>query len=137
MSRLSDVIKTRFQGLLDRYIPSRTKRMMFIASLSARLKDSSGLDATTRKRLNEVMAASHDEAAMQVPALLSRVIWDGRTVYQLCDDNVAEGTLDQTRSRRIASSVVEATPSWLRYAGKDDIEKDVRMLLDNRAAIGL
>lgn len=137
MSRLSDVIKTRFQGLLDRYIPSRTKRMMFIASLSARLKDSSGLDATTRKRLNEVMAASHDEAAMQVPALLSRVIWDGRTVYQLCDDNVAEGTLDQTRSRRIASSVVEATPAWLRYAGKDDIEKDVRMLLDNRAAIGL
>ncbi len=139
MSSLSAGIKSRITGMLDRYLPSRTKRLMFLASLSARLKDSSSLDGATLSRLNEVMnlSASHNEKGMQVPVILSRAIWDGKTVYQLCDDYVSEGKLDQQRVHRIASKVVDASPSWLHYAGKDVIERDVQTLLDNRSVLGL
>ena len=139
MSSLSAGIKSRITGMLDRYLPSRTKRLMFLASLSARLKDSSSLDKATLSRLNEVMSlsASRNEQGMQVPVILSRAIWDGRTVYQLCDDYIAEGKLDPHRVNRIASKVVDASPAWLRYAGKEEIEKDVQTLLDNRSVLGL
>ena len=58
-------------------LPSRTKRLILVTSLTARVKNDPDLDRATLKRLNELLDLCSSENAMRLPAHLSSVIWNG------------------------------------------------------------
>jgi hypothetical protein len=132
MNKVSGAIRASFTSLLKRHLPGRTKRLIFLASFSARLKGSNNFDSATLKKLNEAMALASSDSSIKLPVHLSRAIWDGKTVFDICDENVCSAPFDTAHVRLLAQRVIDAMPSWLRYGEEAVIKEDISKLLDNR-----
>jgi hypothetical protein len=136
MTRITTVVRRGAIAFLDRHLQGRTKRLIFLASLSARLKDSSKLDHDTMKKLNTLMDLCKDESAIKLPVELSKVIWHGKASYEICRDQVSSlSSLSSDRINLISTRVLTAMPAWLRYGNDDEMQKDVAKLLTCRTAV--
>jgi hypothetical protein len=129
MSRASAAVRDFFIESLDRYLPRRTKRLLFLASFSARVKGEPNFDSETLRKLNHLMALSATDEALKLPVHLSRAIWQGKTMPEICGENVLEGQLTPDRIERVTTNIVSFMPKWLRYGRQEDIERDVKQLL--------
>ena len=134
MNRVTGSIKKMFASLLST-VPERTKRMVFLVSFSARLSPSNELDPETLDKLNKVMALCDDNRAMGLPNYLSKVIWNGKTAYEICNQNVCGVRLDQETMQRITGRVKSSMPGWLQYGSDEAIQKDVELLLSNKTPL--
>lgn len=132
MNKVSGAMRAGFTRLLARHLPKRTKRLIFLASFSARLKGSNNFDNATLKKLNEVMALASSDSSIKLPVHLSRAIWNGKTVLDICDENVCIAPYGNTHVRMLAQRVINVMPAWLRYGDESVIKEDVSKLLDNR-----
>lgn len=135
MGQLSSIIRARFVSLLDKHLPSRTKRLIFMASFSARLQEATVFDNETLYKLNRLLVLSSSDSSLKLPIHLSKAIWNGKTAVDICSDNVCEGQLNKERIKRVAQCVIKAMPAWLRYGDNSKIEQDVERLLDNRSVV--
>lgn len=129
MSRATAAVKNMFIELLDKHLPRRTKRLLFLASFSARVKGEANFDSDTLRKLNHLMALSNTDSALQLPIHLSRAIWEGRTISEICGDEIREGQLTPERVATATGRIVSLMPAWLRYGRQEDIERDVKQLL--------
>lgn len=134
MNRFTMAVKLGMLGLLDRHLPARTKRLIFLASLSARLKGSTSFTRDTVHRLNTVMALASDEASINLPVQLSRVIWHTPPVMQF-DAQELGAILTQDRLHHLCEEIQQRMPAWLRYSDERSIRHDVEKLLTNRTAV--
>lgn len=122
--------------VLDSKLPTRTKRQVFLVSFAALLKGATTYDRETFKKLNNVLALSESgESALAVPVILSRVIWNGKTSYDICQDDVTEGTFNADRLSSIVANILYSMPKWLQYGPMEDIEKDLSVILNGRAEL--
>jgi len=135
MSGLSCAIKGCFGNFLEKHLPNRTKRMMFIASLSARLKGTETFDNITLLKLNQVMALSNTESALKLPVQLSRAIWRGRSSYEIFNADVQKESTQPSRIKDMAVQAAGSMPAWLRYDKNEGIEDDVVLLLNNSKVV--
>lgn len=136
LSRMNDAFKKRAAAFLETHLPNRTKRLVFLASLTARLKGSETFDQETLHKLNKVMILSSSDSALKLPVQLSRAIWHGKTSYEIFNAELdATCSLNQAYLKELASRVISAMPAWLRYASDDAIEHDVEQLLENRSIV--
>lgn len=136
MNRLSGAARESFTGFLSKHLPERTKRLVFLASFSARLKGETVYDKETFSKLNQVMALVSEDSAMKLPVHLSKVIWHGRDVADITHADVRTSTtLTKERLQTIATSVLEAMPKWLRYDSDPAIANDIMKLLNNRNVV--
>ncbi|MDR3392330.1 MAG: hypothetical protein P4L77_11410 [Sulfuriferula sp.] len=134
MSRASVAIKGFVIDSLDRHLPRRTKRLLFLASFFASVKDEKepSFDDPALQKLNQLMRLSNTDSALKLPVHLSRVIWRGRTFNEICGDPMLEGQLTPDRLDGAAHSIISFMPKWLQYGRPEDIEKDVKQLLMHR-----
>lgn len=133
MNRMSGAIRAGVTSLLEELLPGRTKRLIFLASFSARLKGEAPLDNETLAKLNTVMVLSSSDSAIKLPVVLSKAVWNGRTISEITHDEVrTPQTLTKDRLQTIATSVLSAMPKWLRYDNDAAIRADVVKLIDNR-----
>ena len=135
LSGLNGGIQRRLTAYVNARLPARTKRLVFLASLSARLKGSDTFDNETLHKLNKVMVLCNTESALKLPVQLSRAIWHGKTSYEIFNADIQEGTLNRALIKELAQRVTSAMPGWLRYGDDTAIEKDVERLLDNRLVV--
>lgn len=135
LSTITGAIRGSFADFLTETLPIRTKRLVFVASLTARLKDADAVDSETLKKLNQVMALANSASALKLPIQLSKVIWRGRKSIDILKDVMVDsaGTTD-TIGKKLTDAV-DAMPAWLRYAEACDMEQDVRQLLENRSEL--
>jgi hypothetical protein len=132
---MSLAVKAGFSSLLEQLINGRTKRMIFLTSFQARLKDEPTFDNETLHKLNEAMALVSDTSAMKLPVHLSKAIWQGKTVYDICGENVSVGKFSGESIKKVAQRVISAMPLWLRYDDKEVITKDVERLLSSQEVV--
>lgn len=135
MNRVSAAFKRGMISLLDSQLPRRTKRLIFLASFSARMKNERQFDNDTLEKLNKLMVLSNSDSALKLPIHLSKVIWNGRTLNDICADSFAEGPLSTDRVAVAAEQIVNRMPNWLRYGRRNDIVADVKKLLLNRVEV--
>jgi hypothetical protein len=134
-SGLKVAIVNRIGGFLQRHLPNRTKRLIFLASLSARLKNTQNFDNATLTKLNQVMVLSHTESAIKLPVQLSRAIWNGRSAGEIFNADLQKESLQKERLAELVANVINSMPAWLCYGEKETIEQDVSRLLNNRDAV--
>lgn len=135
LSGISDWIHSFFTSMLNHYLPNRTKRLVFLASLTARLKETQSPDTETISKLNRAMELAKSDSAIKLPYELSRAIWHGKTSYQIFNADISQESLHPIRVKEMSTSVLLAMPSWLRYGSDTDMEQDVSKLLDRRSMV--
>lgn len=116
-------------------LPNRMKRAVFLASFSARVKETQELDNDTLRKLNEIMNIAGREDSLKLPVQLSRVIWDGKIVFSHCQMLKAEGPLQEPTMRDLAVQIKSAVPQWLRYGREGDIEADLVRLMQHKQEV--
>lgn len=120
-------------NLLDKRLPIKTKRQVFVASFVALVTGVTTYDQETLGKLNSVLFLSESgEDALAAPVMLSRVIWSGKTAYDVCQEDVTKGVLSADRISNVVANILNSMPHWLRYGTFDEIEKDVTVLLNER-----
>lgn len=135
MHRVFAAIRGAFIRLLDQKLPHRTKRLLFLASFFARVKAEKdpAFSSPVLSKLNTLMELSNRESALKLPVHLSHAIWHGKSLDEICGDQILEGEVNTERLEQATSSIIKQMPNWLRYGRRGDIEKDVRQLLMHRA----
>jgi hypothetical protein len=121
---------------LNKRLPTKTKRQVFLVSFAALLKGATTYDQETFSKLNRVLALSESgESALAVPAILSKVIWNGKTSYEICQEDVMEGSFTSDRITHIVGNILNSMPKWLHYGSTEEIEKDISVILKDRIAL--
>ena len=124
-------------SFLKTHLPNRTKRLVFLASLTARLKNSDFFDAETLKKLNLVMALASNDAAIELPVCLNKVIWHDQSackilsINNVCCESQNKIEIETSNIKSMAASVMSVMPDWLSYGERKDIQNDVEQLLSN------
>jgi hypothetical protein len=114
-------------------MPRRTKRQFFLISFAALLTGATKYDKETFKKLNRVLALSESgESALAVPAILSKVIWNGKTPYEVCQEDVTKGAFNAARISGVVANILNSMPRCLHYGSPEDIESDVGVILNGR-----
>lgn len=138
LSLLSEA-KNRLLGktvsMLDKRLPQRTKRLVFLASLTARLKGEDNLDSETLHKLNKTMQLATRDSSLLLPAHLNKIIWSSMSAHNSINEIAIQGDWSNTRIRRICQCVLLAMPCWLRYADDSDIARDVERLLKQHTVV--
>lgn len=127
--------RSRFgiSALLGRILPTRTKRLILFASLSARFcGDKSKFNSTTLHKLNSVMALSSEDQALALPVHLSKVIWktDAGNVMLYPTPQT-----DAAPAEDLVNSILNEIPSWLRYSNRKGMREDLVQLMKNQELI--
>ena len=124
-------IRNSFTKMLNLHLPKRTKRLVFLASLTARLKGSSAFDDKTFNKLNQIMCLASSDSALKLPVQLSKVIWQGRTQFDIRNEAENIGAFSTDCIARITNKALKLMPDWLRYDDDLEIEKDIETLFHN------
>lgn len=134
MNRIYGLFRSGF-AMVGACFPEPTKRLIFLASFSARLKDQDSFDSETLRKLNEVMTLAKNEQLINLPCAWSKVIWRGRVLHDIASKEVLATNFSKERLQQLADRILEATPSWLRYGSPEAMRRDVARLLDNRSVL--
>jgi len=119
--------------VVNERLPTKTKRQFFLMSFAALLIGATTFDKETFKKLNRVLVLSESgESALAVPLILSKVIWNGKTSYEVCQEDVKEGTFSAARISSVVANILNSMPKCLHYGNTEDIEKDVGVILKDR-----
>lgn len=126
------MLKRFISSLLDG-LPKRTKRQIFLVSFVALFKGATTYDKEAFHKLNNVLhLAEKDEAEFGASVILAKVIWYGQSTYEVCKDNVLEGSITADRISNIVSNILNAMPKWLLYGEASEIEADLAVILKER-----
>jgi hypothetical protein len=131
-SSMNTVIKSYFTGILNE-LPSRTKRSIFLVSLTARLKPQDKVDNEIFSKLNLAMKLSKHDSALKLPYELSRAIWRGKEPYEILGREEVVVSSEKARVENLITRIINAMPTWLQYAERSAIAKDVEELLANKS----
>jgi hypothetical protein len=115
------------QSVLQRKLPRRSKRIIFVAAIAGRLEQTDTLSSETLAKLNAVLKLSPDDNALKFPVYLSEVIWRGKPLENL-------STLEDIGTD-IVKWAHETVPFWLTYGRASDMVSDaiiVKRLVEGR-----
>lgn len=117
VSRLNHRLMTR---LLRVGLPRYGKRLMFVVSLFAGLKQLSHTELKDLELLNKKMSLASCTEALEIPVLFSKRIWKNCDL----DQAIACGSLGAG-----ADQVVKAMPSWMQYGDTAKMVEDARTVI--------
>lgn len=135
-SGLKTTIAQHISAFVQRHVPKRTKRLVLVMSLSARMKNTDTFDNETLSKLNQVMALSHTESAMKLPVQLSKAIWNGKSAVEIfnADHYKEPAAHSPDRIGEMVANAFKSMPAWLRYSEKE-AKEDITALLRNSTAV--
>ncbi len=118
-------IKESITKWLSKILDSRSKRMIVLASLFAKLcGDRNKIDIGIAHKLNQVLCLSSKDDALMFPIQISHVIWkDGGDISTLSKDDIS-GKIHE-EAIRLSNFI----PSWLRYESLDSMVSDIEKLI--------
>lgn len=126
-----------FSRILGRVLSKENKRMIFLASLTAFIKDVHEPDAVMLAKINEMFSLSENNNALKFPMKVSPRIWGEFDLTDLqrigVKDNLSEicnQRLVMSQKRMIARHVMKHTPMWLRYQSNRVMVDEIVKLLN-------
>lgn len=127
------MLKRLIGDWLNEALPIKTKRQVFLVSFAALLKGATSFDRETFHKLNRVLSLSEsNDNALAVPVMLSKVIWNGKTMRDICHEDVSVGSFTSDRITTIVSNILNHMPRFLHYGDTKRIETDIGVILTNR-----
>ncbi len=122
--------------LLTRSLPDPIKRLIFLSSLAAYIRDLDQPDIETLKKINEIMCLSGNAEALKFPMKIHTRIWGNFDTERLsCDGincrslkNFRLVGLPRSQMRIIANRLIDYMPVWLKYKSREAIRQDIYML---------
>lgn len=139
MKPVTDVITGRMASLAAKCLPERTKRLIFLASFSAQLKDPKEMSNELLHKLNKVLELSADDAALKFPVHLSHAIWRNRPLEPGVKQTLRANDFRPRAAQAItalSAKIIAAMPSCLRY-DEDKMSEDVQKLIRNWQHVGV
>lgn len=133
MTKLKQSFGVWSSRLLTQHLPRRTKRLIFLTSLLAVMKNTTELSLEVLAKLNAMLILAKDEHALQLPARLSTRIWNGSSLKEISESGF--GDLSEVPSDAVAevtTGIIKNIPCWLHYAREADIRSDITTILTNR-----
>lgn len=114
-------------------LPTRTKRLIFLASFTAMVENTTSLSSQAVSKLNHLMALATNEAAIQLPVRLSAAIWNGKRLEDFCGGCCHSlECMSYEQRGEVCRRISEMAPKWLHYGAEDDIVHDIARILDHR-----
>lgn len=116
--------------------PDRIKRMIFLSTLAAHIRDLQQPDAETLSKLNDILLLSSDAKALRFPMEFHSRIWgkfnpvclrkEGIAVDSIC--GLQTRGLAKSELRIVANRLIDYMPAWLKYQSKEGIRQDIYKL---------
>lgn len=136
MEANSGFFRRKFEQALKNGIPSKTKRMCLIASLTANIRGTYALDHDSLKLLNETMGLGDNEDSLLFPIVIGKKIWNVtsdefetvRKLIRLCD-------WSKEQVSKICTVIMGMIPQWLWYADRHAVATDVELLLRHHETV--
>lgn len=140
MKSKSATTDNRFIKLIVKALPSRLKRIVFLASITAAAKDANEADDEFIDKLNSLMQLSNTgNDALRLPIYINKLIWKHKEYIQKDLDLLTGPTSDESIRLACLKHIDQLTPTWLKYADRETMVDDLTKLfqcdnLFNRAA---
>lgn len=133
MNLIPRPLKSLFVNYLEKRLPSRTKRLIFLASLSAKVTtEGDQFDPETLRKINSLLRICGSEKAMNLPIHLNEVIWNNEVVCDVEKLMALDGKEEQEELvQSFVQSVMAVMPKWLKYGRQGDTQKDLETLFRN------
>lgn len=114
-------------------LPDRIKRMIFLASLNAKINNMRNPSVEALNKLNNVLALATNTKAMELPMEISYSIWSGFNTKELINRGFSCAGLPGINYRAMTSSqkldlancVIKNAPKWLRYNDATSMQTDL------------
>ena len=105
-------------------MPSRMKRIVYLASLTAIAKETNIPEKALINKLNRVLhLSSTGDDALKLPIHLSQLIWADKVVFR--QDVKKLTTCEPDEVKAYAERIVKATPSWFSYGSAGMLVDDI------------
>ncbi len=105
-------------------MPSRMKRIIYLASLTAIAKETNIPEKALINKLNRVLhLSSTGDDALKLPIHLSQLIWADKVVFR--QDVKKLTTCEPDEVKACAERLVKATPSWFSYGSASMLTDDI------------
>ena len=124
-----------FAHFINKLLPNRIKRLVFLSSLTAILVDMKELNNETLHKLNTLLGLCMNDNAMKLPISMRDFIWHHMTPAQVLNTEPIWDKLSTESISTMSSSIIKKMPSWLHYNKDMDIKRDVEYLLHNRSSL--
>lgn len=122
-------------GIYRVLLPSKGKKMTYIASMYSQLVEAKILENVTIDKLNSRLHLVSQPEALQLPMELGSVIWKDVSFknllkeelgsYNICND---DHCIPFDDAQLISAKIVEITPNWLKYDTTTNMVRDVATL---------
>lgn len=125
-------IKSLLSRILTKVLPDRTKRLVLLSSLYARMSGQTSFDSKTISKLNQIMMLSSKDSALEFPMQLSRVIWQrdrGTSVLYPLET--------QENEEQLVEQIFDKVPQCLLYSDKQAVSQDIAKLLSQRENLAI
>jgi hypothetical protein len=132
MNQTNKRFRSRALRVLFHILPRRTKRLVFLSSLSGKLAGSVEMDRESRQRLQANFGLCVDPDAVALPLAYNEKIWANRPIESLVCPIYLSSTLTEQELTRTARKIVVLMPCWLVYGQTKKIVEDVRELLQKK-----
>lgn len=110
-------------------MPSHSKRLIYLASLTGVINGVREPDENFIKKLNEVLNLSDSgDSALKLPIYVSDLIWKNKENIEKDLATLKDPLAQPNTKKECIGRIQECTPSWLRYASNDIVEEDLCQL---------
>ena len=140
MTSSVSVKQTLTAKLLGTVLPNRMKRLIFISSFIAHIRDNSDSDKELIAKLNKLLQLSNSDSALELPMMLHKKIWDNITIKEIfISKNIPMDSVSEIATikfvkpqvRVVSEEIIRLIPNWLRYGSNTQIRSDLVTLFTN------
>lgn len=139
--KLSDLYNQAVTKVLTNILPHKTKRLFFIASLIASIKNIKDPDDNILVLINQKFDLSDSREALALPVWVGVKLWFGRVPKNLClqcNDGIPLINLADLDGKRLtpgemrvaANSVINCAPNWIKYGSRRTMRNDFVSVLE-------
>lgn len=120
--------------LLSRVLPPKVKRMVFISSLAAYIKQLDEVDDYMADQLNLILGLTDDSRNLRLPMHFSTSLWKGsdkellETAHCSRISDLTLRGLTLSESRKVANIIISRAPKWLIYTSKTKLREEIYKL---------
>jgi hypothetical protein len=117
------VVREAFASVLARTFTDSMKRAILFASLAAS-QDGPRFSKEMIHKLNKVMVLANSDQPLEIPVMLSRVIWSGDRGDQVLYAMTQCKTQDEA-----VEHLMSVIPNWLRYGNLKGMREDLMKMV--------
>ena len=129
MTHVRNSSRQAWRALLSYVLPNRTKRLILLASLGYRFRESGSVSAVTIERLNALMKLCHNQDALPFTGKVGKVIWNDTLILDVSQELQQVPAPSPVYLNPIVEKILSVIPGWLRYSDEEVIKDELMTML--------